>query len=136
MMDESMNNKKVTEVILKHALEIVFLLTGEQYVVVKIKAEIPPYNTNSSISEAVHGVPVPPNGSMADKKHRDNMILRHASNIIILLSGEIPVRYDNVAMYFTTDELQYCEEHKEIYKDIMESYQTASPQGKYQSYIL
>ncbi|KAM4642511.1 uncharacterized protein O3C94_016819 [Discoglossus pictus] len=81
-----MDKKKVAEKFLNHALEIIFLLTGEEYTIVK---------KNSPHSHH--------------------------------LTGEVPVKCDDVAIYFSMEEWEYIEGHKELYKDVMlEDHQTLS----------
>ncbi|KAM4642066.1 uncharacterized protein O3C94_016438 [Discoglossus pictus] len=70
--------KKMAERFLSHALEIIYLLTGEEYTIVK---------KNSPHS-------------------------RH-------LTGEVPIKCDDVAVYFSMEEWEYIEGHKEQYKDVM-----------------
>ncbi|KAM4664657.1 uncharacterized protein O3C94_012704 [Discoglossus pictus] len=79
-MSKIKDKMKMTERILNHALEIIFLLTGEEYTIVK---------KNSP----------------------------HSS--IDLLTGEVPIKCDDVAVYFSLEEWEYIEGHKELYKDVM-----------------
>ncbi|KAM4642410.1 uncharacterized protein O3C94_016742 [Discoglossus pictus] len=75
---------KMTERFMNHFLEIIYLLTGEEYTIVK-----------------------------KDSPHSQQ------------LTGEVPVKCDDVAVYFSMEEWEYIEEHKELYKDvIMEKHQT------------
>ncbi|XP_053544671.1 oocyte zinc finger protein XlCOF7.1 isoform X3 [Bombina bombina] len=65
---------------LNYALEIIYLLTGEEYTVVK----------KSSGHSSAHQ-----------------------------LSREVPIKSDDVAVYFSMEEWEYIEGHKEVYKDVM-----------------
>ncbi|XP_053578102.1 zinc finger protein 614 [Bombina bombina] len=80
-MEEMKKHKeKMTERILNHALEIIYLLTGEEYTIVKKK-------------------------------------LPHSS--IHLLTGEVPIKCDDVAVYFSLEEWEYIEHHKDYYNELM-----------------
>ncbi|KAM4689108.1 uncharacterized protein O3C94_007250 [Discoglossus pictus] len=99
-----MINKK-SEKILTLALEIIVLLTGE--------VSLSQHLTNSiKITE------------MKDKKMIER-ILSHSQEISHLLTGEVPIRFGDVSVYFSMEEWEYIEGHKELYKDgIMENHQT------------
>ncbi|XP_053545498.1 zinc finger protein 585B-like [Bombina bombina] len=121
--------RQIMETVIKHAFEIVYLLTGESYIVVKIKDEHSPF-----VAKSIYG---PPSAVFAWEKTDNksliiNTIVNHASNIIHLMNGEMPVRYDSVAVYFSIEEWQYLKEHKDQYKSVIENCQTVSTSGNCQ----
>ncbi|XP_053577724.1 oocyte zinc finger protein XlCOF8.4 [Bombina bombina] len=72
--------KQMAEQFLNHALGIIYLLTGEEYIIVR----------KSSPHIRIHR-----------------------------LTGEVPMKCDDVAVYFSMEEWEYIEGHKELYKDAM-----------------
>ncbi|MEE6506091.1 hypothetical protein FKM82_007499 [Ascaphus truei] len=74
------DKNKMTERILNHTLQIIYLLTGEEYIIVK----------KNSPHSSIH-----------------------------LLTGEVPIKCDDVAVYFSVEEWEYLEGHKGLYKDVM-----------------
>ncbi|KAM4621046.1 uncharacterized protein O3C94_020997 [Discoglossus pictus] len=89
MTKDKKNMEKVAERFLHQALEMIYLLTGEEYTIV------------TKTSPNIHQ-----------------------------LTGEVPIKYDDVAVYFSMEEWEYIEGHKELYKDVMmENHQTLRTLG-------
>ncbi|KAM4706505.1 uncharacterized protein O3C94_006689 [Discoglossus pictus] len=81
--------EKVAERFLNQALEMIYLLTGEEYTIMK------------KTSPHIHQ-----------------------------LTGEVPIKCDDVAVYFSLEEWEYIEGHKELYKEVMmENHQTLRTLG-------
>ncbi|XP_069837068.1 zinc finger protein 154-like isoform X2 [Dendropsophus ebraccatus] len=100
---------QVAERILNLTKQILYLLTGEDYLVVKkIPDEKEEYSSNR--------VPLP--ASLIHKGNLYQDILELINKISELLTGEIPIRYQDVTVYFSMEEWEYLEEHKDQYKDI------------------
>ncbi|KAM4696155.1 uncharacterized protein WCC33_014896 [Rhinophrynus dorsalis] len=74
------NKMQITKRILNHALGIIYLLTGEEYILIK----------KNSPHSNIH-----------------------------LLTGEVPITCGDVSIYFSMEEWDYIEGHKEIYQDII-----------------
>ncbi|XP_069837162.1 oocyte zinc finger protein XlCOF22-like [Dendropsophus ebraccatus] len=96
--------KKMTERIVNLTLEIIYLLTGENYTLVK-KTQSPMMMT--------------PNHSILHKENNQQTILELTKKIIELLTGEVPIRYQDITVYFSVEEWEYLEQHKDLYKDVM-----------------
>uniref|UniRef100_A0A8C5WCG7 C2H2-type domain-containing protein n=1 Tax=Leptobrachium leishanense TaxID=445787 RepID=A0A8C5WCG7_9ANUR len=80
MHEMAKDKRQMMERILNHALGIIFMLTGEEYVVVK----------KGSPHHSVHS-----------------------------LVGEVPIKCGDISVYFSMEEWDYIEGHKDIYKDVM-----------------
>ncbi|XP_068114483.1 oocyte zinc finger protein XlCOF7.1-like [Hyperolius riggenbachi] len=96
----------ITEMILNLTMEILYLLTGEDYTVVKKSSESLTSSLHSRVSGRLH-------------KNSGKKILEVTNKIAELLTGEVPVRCDNVSIHFSTEEWQYIEEHQDLYTDII-----------------
>ncbi|KAM8923985.1 uncharacterized protein RCH25_008736 [Pelodytes ibericus] len=119
--------------VLNLTLEIMNLLTGEDYMVVKKSYEKGTPSTNPSVSEGSCRTQIsstePPPPSLIHQRNNDQKILELTNKIIQLLTGEVPIRCEDVTVYFSMEEWEYLEGHKDLYKDVMmERRQTASSQ--------
>ncbi|MEE6511930.1 hypothetical protein FKM82_018810 [Ascaphus truei] len=131
--------KQMTEKILNHTLEIIYLLTGEDYIVVKKHGEHVTDSSSPCVPEIFCRTQRPimenPTNCLIhernnDKKLMSEKILEHTNIIIHLLTGEVPIKCDDVAVYFSVEEWNYLEGHKERYKDLMGNPQNLSSLGK------
>uniref|UniRef100_A0A8C5Q737 C2H2-type domain-containing protein n=1 Tax=Leptobrachium leishanense TaxID=445787 RepID=A0A8C5Q737_9ANUR len=108
--------------ILDLTLEIIFLLTGEDHVVVKIHEMITDKGCHQ-ISEGGYcrlqsfNTDLPPHPGI--HKKNNEKILESTNKIIRLLTGEVPIRCEDVSVYLSMEEWEYVERHKELYEDIM-----------------
>ncbi|XP_072279321.1 LOW QUALITY PROTEIN: uncharacterized protein [Pyxicephalus adspersus] len=112
----------VTEQILDFTLEIIYLLNGENHIASKLSHGL----VVSKTQKAKSYVKEPPSHS-----YGKNKILEVTQKITELLTGEVPIRCQNVTIYFSMEEWEYLEGHKDLYKDVMmEDHQTfTSPDG-------
>ncbi|XP_044129578.1 oocyte zinc finger protein XlCOF7.1-like [Bufo gargarizans] len=108
---ETMSKGNVTDTILSLTLEIIYLLTGEDYAPVKkMTGEYGRRSrTQSPATEPSHSY----------ERYSEQKILELTNKIIELLTGEIPIRCQDVTVHFSMEEWEYIEEHKDLYKDIM-----------------
>ncbi|XP_075463579.1 uncharacterized protein LOC142498859 [Ascaphus truei] len=130
------DKKQMMERILEHALKIICLLTGQDCVVVKKHSKPALHITALSVSETLcksqNPIEEHPTDSLIHEANEDTMlmtkkIVEEASKIMHLLTGEVPIKCDDVAVYFSMEELEYLEGHKGVYKDaMMGSHQTFS----------
>ncbi|XP_069606598.1 gastrula zinc finger protein XlCGF26.1-like isoform X1 [Ranitomeya imitator] len=111
------NRDKMAERILHLTLEILFRLTGEDYTVVKkTYSELCKATVSEGWERGVNPIiGLPPHPLM----HKDQTILELTYKMIELLSGEVPIRCQDVTVYFSMEEWEYLEEHKDQYKDAM-----------------
>ncbi|XP_069605596.1 oocyte zinc finger protein XlCOF22-like [Ranitomeya imitator] len=111
---------KMVERILQLTLEILFHLTGEDYTVVKKTSS---ERCLDPVSEG-WGRPLspftsPPPHPLIHENINDQKILELTYKMIELLTGEVPIRCQDVAVYFSMEEWEYLEGHKYLYKDVM-----------------
>ncbi|KAM5125959.1 uncharacterized protein ACMZJ9_021234 [Mantella aurantiaca] len=107
----------MTERILNLTLEIIYLLTGESNPLVKSGDQVT--------------IMVPPPHPLKPERNNTKKILEVTQKMIGVLTGEVPIRCQDVTVYFSMEEWEYLEGHKDLYKDVMMDNQPplTSPDG-------
>ncbi|XP_053307061.1 uncharacterized protein LOC128469261 [Spea bombifrons] len=130
--DAMINSRsRVAERILDLTLEILSLLIGEDYIIMKKRGGPVMCRRSHYVSD---GPPrtrspnsKPPPHSLTHERNREQKILELTNKMMSLLTGEVPVRCDDVTVYFSMEEWEYLEGHKELYRDVM--METHQPRG-------
>ncbi|XP_068120929.1 zinc finger protein 250-like, partial [Hyperolius riggenbachi] len=94
----------VTGKIFNLTLEVISLLTGESF---------PPVKSGNHVT-----ITVPSSHSLISERHKQK-ILKVTRKMMELLTGEVAMRCEDVAVYFSMEEWQYIEGHQDLYKDAM-----------------
>ncbi|XP_073540569.1 uncharacterized protein [Phyllobates terribilis] len=119
-MDKDRNH--MTEQILKLTLEIIYLLTGEDYAPVSHSTL---HVTRSSVSHSSgrsrwsQNLSMNNPSSQIQETKNDEKILNLTNKIIELLTREVPIRYEDIMVCFSVEEWEYVEGHKDIYKCVL-----------------
>ncbi|XP_056393316.1 oocyte zinc finger protein XlCOF6.1-like isoform X2 [Hyla sarda] len=126
-MDKDRN--EMTKRILHFTLEILHLLTGEDYTIVKkiwgeCVAPSSHLHESGGRSRARDPNTEPPPHSLI----HEEKILELIHRITELLTGEVPIRCQDVAVYFSMEEWEYVEGHKDLYQDMMEDHRPLTSQ--------
>ncbi|XP_069606439.1 oocyte zinc finger protein XlCOF8.4-like isoform X1 [Ranitomeya imitator] len=111
--------EKMMERILHITLEILFRLTGEDYTIVKTSSEHCRYPGSEEWDRSLSPITGPPLHLLIHEDINDQKILDLTYKMTELLTGEVPIRCQDVAVYFSMEEWEYLEGHKDQYKDVM-----------------
>ncbi|KAM3940107.1 gastrula zinc finger protein XlCGF66.1-like [Leptodactylus fuscus] len=114
------DRNKMAESLLNLTLEIIYQLTGEDYTVVKKtssgRCQAPVYNGYGGTLSPILG---PPPHPLIQEEINGQKILELTNKMLELLTGEVPIRCQDVAVYFSMEEWEYLEGHKDLYKKVM-----------------
>ncbi|XP_077322715.1 gastrula zinc finger protein XlCGF66.1-like [Lithobates pipiens] len=111
-----------TERIWNLTLEIIYLLTGEDCTVVmksSIENNIGSHRLSTRQRERQDPITMYPPPLLTLQKNSEKKILDVTKKITELLTGEVPIRCQDVTVYFSMEEWEYLEGHKDLYKDVM-----------------
>ncbi|XP_069608872.1 oocyte zinc finger protein XlCOF29-like [Ranitomeya imitator] len=117
-----MDKNHISEKILKLTLEIIYLLTGEDYSVVnKAGKHVSTIRGNPCQPEGLCKMVRPDMDSPPEvyEKNNEQKILDLTNKIIALLTGEVPMRCEDIIVCFSMEEWEYIEGHKDLYKDVI-----------------
>ncbi|XP_073538378.1 oocyte zinc finger protein XlCOF7.1-like [Phyllobates terribilis] len=110
---------KMVERILHLTLEILFRLTGEDYTVVKkTSGERSQAPVSEGWGRPLSSMTEPPPHPLIHEDINDQKILELTYKMIELLTGEVPIRCQDVTIYFSMEEWEYLEGHKDLYKEV------------------
>ncbi|XP_075705619.1 oocyte zinc finger protein XlCOF7.1-like isoform X2 [Rhinoderma darwinii] len=123
-MDKDRN--EMSRRILDFTLEIIYLLSGEEYTIVKKTSgdcTTPIIHESGGWSSSPITEP-PPHSRIHEK------ILELIYKMTELLTGEVPIRCQDVTVYLSMEEWEYLEGHKDLYEEVMmEDYRPRTSQG-------
>ncbi|XP_073538129.1 uncharacterized protein [Phyllobates terribilis] len=115
-----MDKNKMAERLLQLTLEILFQLTGQDYTVVKkTSSECCQAPVSEGWGRPLSPIIWPPSYPLIHEDINEQKILELSYKMIELLTGEVPIRHQDVTVYFSMEEWEYLEGHKDLYKDII-----------------
>ncbi|XP_075707446.1 uncharacterized protein LOC142741993 [Rhinoderma darwinii] len=122
------NNEEMTNRILNVTLEIIYLLTGEDYGPMKKSVKQVTSSGTQRLSRRTRNPTLaPPPHSLIQERDQEKKILDLTNKIVELLTGEVPIRCQDVAVYLSLEEWEYLDGHKDLYKDVMTETQQPLP---------
>ncbi|XP_073436211.1 uncharacterized protein [Dendrobates tinctorius] len=94
-------------------------LTSDYTVVKKTSSDCCQAPVSEGWGRLLSPITGPPPHTLKHEDINDQKILELTYKMIELLTGEVPIRCQDVSVYFSMEEWEYLEGHKDLYKDIM-----------------
>ncbi|KAM4040235.1 uncharacterized protein ACNLHF_011612 isoform 1-T2 [Anomaloglossus baeobatrachus] len=108
------------ERILNLTLEILFQLTGENDKTMKnIYSDCCPAPVSEKWGRTMSPISLPPLKILIHKDINERKILELTNEITELLTGEVTIRCQDVAFFFSMEEWGYVEGHRDVYQDLI-----------------
>ncbi|XP_073524896.1 uncharacterized protein [Phyllobates terribilis] len=130
-MTPRMDEDETTRRLLHFTLEIISLLSGEDYTIVRKtpgEGVTPIIHLQESGGRSPGPITEPPPHSPIHE--RKKKILELSNKMIELLSGEVPIRCQDFAVYLCMEEWEYLEGHQDRYQEVMmEELRPLTPDG-------
>ncbi|CAN2390864.1 hypothetical protein PRIEUP_LOCUS901 [Pristimantis euphronides] len=113
------DGNKMAENVLHLTLEILYQLTGEDYTVVKTSSDRCRAPVCEGWGRPLSPITGPPPHPLIHEDINVQKILELTNKMMELLTGEVPIRCQDVTVYFSMEEWEYVEGHKDLYEDAM-----------------
>ncbi|XP_073538897.1 uncharacterized protein [Phyllobates terribilis] len=116
-----MDEDETTRRLLHFTLEIISLLSGEDYTIVRKtpgEGVTPIIHLQESGGQSPGPITEPPPHPPIHERKKKK-ILELSNKMIELLSGEVPIRCQDVAVYLSMEEWEYLEGHQDRYQEVM-----------------
>ncbi|XP_073522161.1 gastrula zinc finger protein XlCGF66.1-like [Phyllobates terribilis] len=117
-----MDEDETTRRLLHFTLEIISLLSGEDYTIVRKtpgEGVTPIIHLQESGGRSPDPITQPPPHLPIHERRKKKKILVLSNKMIELLSGEVPIRCQDVAVYLSMEEWEYLEGHQDRYQEVM-----------------
>ncbi|XP_075204180.1 uncharacterized protein LOC142310544 [Anomaloglossus baeobatrachus] len=95
------------------------LFISSEYTVVKKTSERCQDPVSEGWGRPLSPITGPPPHPLIHEDANDQKILELTYKMIELLTGEVPIGCQDVTIYFSMEEWEYLEGHKDLYKDVM-----------------
>ncbi|XP_044132616.1 zinc finger protein 2-like isoform X2 [Bufo gargarizans] len=97
----------------------------------KISSERCQSTVSEGCGRSLSPITGPPPHPLIHEEINEQKILELIHKMVELLTGEVPIKCQDVAVYFSMEEWEYVEGHKDLYKDVMmEEHQPLTSPGR------